>query len=230
MDTTIYIHEAQKEKHCKRIEALTRRIDIEKLGKTIAGNNIINQTIKEGKIDEAVQYMTQCIKQAAIPKRTKTRRAKQWFDKECYRTRREAIIALHKAKNTQTPEDLKSYGQKRKVYKNTTKQAKQKYQMEIERRQIQEAEEKWYKVMTHKQPHFQRAISIKEWETHFREVLQAKETRPIPDDLEINTAPHLFTVQEVAKEIQDTKNNKACGPDGIFYEFLKTTIHTLKEH
>ena len=230
VDTTVYIRKSQKEKHIKRSEGLTREIDLEKLEETIAGSAEINKTIKEGKLDEVVQHITQCIKRAAIPKKTKTRRAKQWFNKECYRTRREAIVALHKAKNTQAPEDLQIYGQKRKIYKNTNKQAKERHQAEIERRQIAEAEEKWYKVLTHKQPRFQGEISIREWETHFREVLQAKETRPTPENIEIKTAPHLFTVQEVERAIQDTKNNKACGPDGIYYEFLKATTHTLKEH
>jgi hypothetical protein len=67
------------------------------------------------------------------------------------------------------------------------------------------------------------------WETHFRGVLQARETRPNETDLEVCTDinQELFTI-EVEKAVKELKNRKACGPDQIYNEYLKDTTTTLK--
>jgi hypothetical protein len=84
---------------------------------------------------------------------------------------------------------------------------------------IEEAEQQPYKALTPRQPHFPRDIPMQTWETHFRGVLQARETRPNETDLKLCTdiKQELFTI-EVEKALKELKNGKACGPDHIYVQ------------
>jgi hypothetical protein len=68
------------------------------------------------------------------------------------------------------------------------------------------------------------------WETHFKGVLQVRETWPNETDLELCTDINqgLFTIEEVEKALKELKNWKACSPDQIYNEHLKDTTPTLK--
>lgn len=209
-----------------KTNGLSRKINKDKLNTEAA--KIASKEIKEGKIDEALNTLEEHIKHATVRKQQKQRKAKPWFNHECYKARKAAITTLHRARQTHKQEDLKEYNNARKDYKQTLKKCKDIYQAEEERKLIEQAEQKWYKAATPKQPHFPRDLPINTWEEHFKKVLQAKDTRPENtegvDDTEVT---HPFSAEEVQKQIANTKTKEACGPDGIFFEHLKETAHIL---
>jgi hypothetical protein len=67
------------------------------------------------------------------------------------------------------------------------------------------------------------------WETHFKGVLQVRETRPNETHLELCTDinQELFTI-EVEKAFKELKNRKTCGPGQIYNEHFKDTTPALK--
>lgn len=64
---------------------------------------------------------------------------------------------------------------------------------------------------------------------HFRQVLQSKDTRPSKDIMDIGggTSIDPFTIQEVQNTVSTLKDRKACGPDNIFNEYLKSAAPML---
>jgi hypothetical protein len=67
------------------------------------------------------------------------------------------------------------------------------------------------------------------WEKHLSAVLQGRETLPlnnlIPAPKAIQDSEKL-TVGEILATIQNSKDNKSCGPDNIFNEHLKATLQS----
>lgn len=227
--TVIYVKASQQRNTSrKQINKPSREIDKDRLNTEAVKN--ASKEIQEGKINEALGTIEGLIKQAIVRKESKQRKAKPWFKQECYTARRTAITALHKARQTKMREDLKEYNNARKSYKQTLKIHKERYTAEEEKKLIEQAEEKWYKVASPKQPYLPRDIAINTWEEHFKEVLQAKETRPeIPSAEEEVEESRPFSREEVRRQIANSKNNKACGPDGIVFEHLKETAGTLTD-
>ncbi|KAJ4437456.1 hypothetical protein ANN_17600 [Periplaneta americana] len=172
---------------------------------------IVLQEIKEGRIDEALSKLEEHIKQAIVRKEQKKRTAKPWFNQECYKARKAALTALHRARHTQTQEDLRNYN-KTRSYKQRLEKRKNSYQVEEEKKLIKQAEQKWYKAAIPKQPYFPRDISLETWENHFKNVLQVMETRPDSTDREEATKlTHAFSIEEVREQITSSRNKKACG-------------------
>ena len=160
------------------------------------------------------------------------RKKNPWFNQQCIQAKKDALTSLDRAVKQPTKSNLQNYNEARKQYKYMVKKTKEVFQEWEEQKMIENAEEKWYKALTPRQPHFPKDIPMNVWETHFKEVLQARETRPKTtrdvDSANINFEPP-FTQAEIEEAIRSTKNNKACGPDGIYYEHLKSTAPHFKQ-
>ena len=71
-----------------------------------------------------------------------------------------------------------------------------------------------------------KVIPMETWEKHLSSVLQARDTRP-PETHGFTHEAVLFTEEEIAHTIKNTKNHKANGPDNIYNDHLKTTLPVL---
>ncbi|KAJ4444982.1 hypothetical protein ANN_06781 [Periplaneta americana] len=115
----------------KQTTRLSSEIDKDKI--STEATRIVSQEIKEGRIGEVLSKLEEHIKQAIARKERKKRTAKPWFNQECYEARKAALTALHRARRTQTQEDLRDYNQTRRSYKRTLEKRKNAYQAEEEK-------------------------------------------------------------------------------------------------
>jgi hypothetical protein len=77
---------------------------------------IIAQHLEDDNLDAAANMVENIIREATNPQIN--RRAKAWFDAQCYRTQQQTLQALRQARRTNNPEDVQSYAAARKTYKN----------------------------------------------------------------------------------------------------------------
>ena len=154
------------------------------------------------------------------------RKSKPWFDVSCFRRRKEALSALHLARTSGTEAILREYAEKKKKYKTTVKRAKDAFQIEQERKLIEEAAQDPFKALKPKNPRFPRDIAMETWTNHFTNILQMKETRP-PEERSKSEEYIAVSISEVRNTIKALKNRKAAGPDQIFNEHLKEASPTL---
>ena len=162
---------------------------------------------------------------------TTKRKSKPWFNKECYEARRKTINALHKARTSGSVEDLDIYTRLRREYKSKIRETQRLFGEKEEIRLIEMAKQQPYKALHPIQPKFPRNIPIEKWEEHLILILQARDTRPEKSPrMHIRTEENqFFTKEEVIQAVRKSKNNKACGPDNIYNEHLKTTLPVLAE-
>ena len=224
--TTLQLENAAR----KRLDypvKLSRKADISALDNV--HTNTITTFIKENTINEAASLIEELILRTTHTVDNTKRKSKPWFSKECYEARRKAINAIHKARRTQSTEDLDLYNKLRREYKTKIKEAQRSFWEEEEKRLIEIAKQRPYKALQQKQPKFPRNIPMEVWEEHLSSILQARDTRPVcPTATQVLTQElELFTEDEVTHIVMNTKNNKACGPDGIYNEHLKTTLPVL---
>lgn len=228
VDTIIYIKCAHNLNQSDP-RKMTRKIDTRTLNQKDIQK--VTNEIKEGNIDGALNILEEYIKSAVVPSTAHSRKSKRWFNKDCYRYRNAAMKELHAVLNKQNENHLRKYAVARREYKCAIKKAKEEYQDKMEKQLIEEAEQQPYKALSPRQPHFPRDIPMLTWETHFKEVLQARETRPneMLPPLNDDVSKELFTVEEVEKAFKELKTRKACGPDQIFNEHLQCTVPYWKE-
>ena len=202
---------------------VTRKIDeavIEREQLTIKGCDTM---IAEGHINEATNRIEYLLHKTIIAKPKNQRRAKVWFDADCYKQRKEVIKDLHAAKSTNKQEELTRYNNSRKRYK-TLLENKKKMYMETEARKIAEAvQENPFQACRPRQPISTQEIKMETWTNHFSKVLQNKDSRPEMGNPTAHITEQIITSKEVAEALARAKNNKAAGPDQIFYEHLKAT-------
>jgi hypothetical protein len=77
----------------------------------------VTDAIEEGNTDEAQTILQDTIKSVIVPNTLRSRKAKEWFNKDCYRAKRTAIVALHAALKNQSETHLREYAKARKQYK-----------------------------------------------------------------------------------------------------------------
>ncbi|PNF13826.1 hypothetical protein B7P43_G12433 [Cryptotermes secundus] len=192
----------------------TRRIEKYILGK----QEDIMQIIEQNEIDDAARKMTEILQKAAPT--AKERKAKIWFDAECYNMRKATIKALHRARQTQNSNELKEYAEKRKRYKALIKSKKTEH-IENEGKMIAEEAEKDPFVATKTtKKQMPQEVNIKIWEQHFTKILSQNTPTSSPQTDDVRACQPISHA-EVLKAIKRTQNKKAAGPDGIYYEHIK---------
>ena len=199
-----------------------------------ADNHTISKMALEGNLDEAANMLEYMLQGVNISEMSIKRKAKPWFNATCYRTRKMTLAALHTARETPNSAHLHEYARKKKMYKTLIKETKALFQEQEERRLIEMAEQCPYKALSPRQPKYPRNIPMELWELHVSKVLQSRDTRPHDESVETavneeELQSELFSVEEVGTVINSSKNSKACGPDRIYNENLKTAFPMLKE-
>lgn len=227
VDTTVYLGDMRTASTPLKPQHISRHMDQHRLEQIDTSQ--VTEHISKGNINEALDSLEGHIKDSTISVAYTHRKAKPWFNTDCYVARQNALTALHTTLHNRTEANLQAYAKARREYKTIIKKTKEDFQIKEELRQIEEAEKQPFKAIVHKQPHFRRDISMDIWERHFKNVLQAKETRPTEMNMGTPSAAELFTTEEVELTISELKNSKACGPDQIYNEHLKQTAPILVE-
>lgn len=155
--------------------------------------------------------MTISILQSAIIS-SKPRKAQPWFNKQCYHKRKEALSALHKARDAGREEDLKNYAEKRKVYKQLLKTTRAAFTEEEAKRIAEEARADPYIALRKRNRTNTNEIPIETWEAHFKGILNqhCKEKAfniAAPGPGRENSIQ--ITTKEIRETIEKTKNQES---------------------
>ena len=170
--------------------------------------------------------MEDIIKCATLP--ITERRSQKWFDQTCYLERRRVIQALHKARNRNDREYLTNYSVLRKQYKNLLKNTRKNYIESEAAKMVEEARENPYRALKPRKTQAINRIAMDTWEEHFTELLNQKRLAQAYPCTPTRTNTHNpFTTEEIVTTISKLKNRKACGPDGIFNEQIKSSAEIL---
>ena len=215
----------------RAVQALSRKIDIEKVGKKTDKIDEIETLIESSRIEEAMQAIGDLLRQAAHPRNKRT--AKKWFDGECYMLKREVLETLNQLRrNAGSPILLHTYSEKRRHYKKTLKEKMRAYWVKEGERLVEEATRNPYIALRPKRQPQTHYISMRNWETHFSNTLNKEGMQEIPRNAQ-EAPPQSpaewtpLTINEVRNIINSTKDRKAAGPDDIYNEFIKHTAHHL---
>lgn len=109
------------------------------------------ELLQQGRMDEAVVLANSIIHKATLPQ--------PWFNKDCYRERKDTLLALHKARTDGSEEDLKHYAEKRRTYRLLLKQRKTEFLEEEAKKTAEEAKHNPFvalktRRLVHKQDRF----------------------------------------------------------------------------
>lgn len=214
-------------------QQLSRKIDIGKVEAKLEATTHIETLIENKRLEEATQMLGELLRQAANH-RTE-RRAKPWFDNECYQLRRDTLDTLqHLRKNNENRDLLLTYADKRKHYKRIIKEKKSAFLEEEGRKLAEEAKKDPYVALRPKKQTQTHYIDMETWESHFNNILNKEgltglegNRQEIPAQTLTNWTP--LTTEEVGSTICNSKNKKAAGPDGIYNEYIKDTVHLLDQ-
>lgn len=223
--------EMSKKHHIRsELEIKSREIDVTELERNNGAITEARNMIREGRIDNALEELENIIQRATKGKVLHKRTAKPWFDEACHRGRKEAINTLHKVLERPSEDAVKLYSDRRRAYKKLIQEKKKTYYEEQGKRQIEEAENNPFHILKTKNPTFPRDIHIEAWTDHFKLILGGKDTRPIRDDSKQTIEwEERFTKQEVKEVISNLKKKKACGPDKIYNEQLRSASPMMLE-
>lgn len=219
-------HEEDKRKGRDLIS--TRKIDENKLELQREEINKARQLIEIGQVNEALT-MTISILQSAIIS-SKPRKAQPWFNKQCYNKRKEALSALHKARDAGREEDLKNYAEKRKIYKQLLKTTRAAFTEDEAKRIAEEARADPYIALRKRNRVKTNEIPIETWEAHFKGILnqhRKEKAFNISASGPGRENSIQITTKEIRETIEKTKNKKAPGPDNICMEHLKDSKEIL---
>ncbi|KAJ4451785.1 hypothetical protein ANN_03257 [Periplaneta americana] len=208
---------------------IPRKLDVGKIQEKDLENVI--SIIQEGDVDTALETIEKRMKEA-IPHHkdnTCTRKAKPWFNAECYSQRKATLNALHSARELKTEAAYRNYADKRREYKETVREAKTTYHLSKEKKLIEEAESDPYKALRQKNPRFPKTIPIQTWTQHLSSIVGAKDTRP-----KIDSSPAVgfepINEEEVTYTIKMSRPNRAPGPNHITNEHLKLAVQSWCRH
>lgn len=208
----------------------SRQLDKTMLQTSAVGIQTIMGYIEEGRLNEASLEAETVIRGALVPARDRERKAKVWFDAECYAQRRSVLQALHNAKATRAAQDFQDYAQNRRIYKLLIMDKKSQYAEKEARKKAEAARVNPFQAQKARQPRFPHDIPMETWMEHFSKVLNKNSCQMAYEIIAQSQIPlefSPFTRQEVEKAINETKSNKAAGPDGIFNEHIKDAKQLL---
>lgn len=108
-------------------------------------------------------------------------------------------------------------------YKNLLKNTRKNYIESEAAKMVEEARENPYRALKPRKTQAINRIAMDTWEEHFTELLNQKRLAQAYPCTPTRTNTHNpFTTEEIVTTISKLKNRKACGPDGIFNEQIKS--------
>ncbi|UYV69862.1 K02A2.6-like [Cordylochernes scorpioides] len=158
------------------------------------------------------------------------RKSKPWFDKDCYDMKKLAKESLKKYRKTNRLEDRECYASSRKKYLALLDLKRKGFDNEKQEilRNAKDSKTFWKTIALYKSTSIiQGEISIKDWLNFYRELMTTEKNLRICNlhNVISQNDPLLdseITNADIYKEIVGLRSNKACGPDGIPNEVLKT--------
>ncbi|UYV71259.1 hypothetical protein LAZ67_8002419 [Cordylochernes scorpioides] len=158
------------------------------------------------------------------------RKSKPWFDKDCYDMKKLAKESLKKYRKTNRLEDRECYASVRKKYLALLDLKRKGFDNEKQEilRNAKDSKTFWKTIALYKSTSIiQGEISIQDWLNFYRELMTTEKNLRICNlhNVISQNDPILdseITNADIYKEIAGLRSNKACGPDGIPNEVLKT--------
>ncbi|UYV85098.1 hypothetical protein LAZ67_X004559 [Cordylochernes scorpioides] len=158
------------------------------------------------------------------------RKSKPWFDKDCYDMKKLAKESLKKYRKTNRLEDRECYASSRKKYLALLDLKRKGFDNEKQEilRNAKDSKTFWKTIALYKSTSIiQGEISIQDWLNFYRELMTTEKNLRICNlhNVISQSDPILdseITNADIYKEIAGLRSNKACGPDGIPNEVLKT--------
>ncbi|UYV76617.1 hypothetical protein LAZ67_14001479 [Cordylochernes scorpioides] len=158
------------------------------------------------------------------------RKSKPWFDKDCYDMKKLAKESLKKYRKTNRLEDRECYASSRKKYLALLDLKRKGFDNEKQEilRNAKDSKTFWKTIALYKSTSIiQGEISIQDWLNFYRELMTTEKNLRICNlhNVISQNDPILdseITNADIYKEIAGLRSNKACGPDGIPNEVLKT--------
>ncbi|UYV63584.1 TIGD4 [Cordylochernes scorpioides] len=158
------------------------------------------------------------------------RKSKPWFDKDCYDMKKLAKESLKKYRKTNRLEDRECYASSRKKYLALLDLKRKGFDNEKQEilRNAKDSKTFWKTIALYKSTSIiQGEISIRDWLNFYRELMTTEKNLRICNlhNVISQNDPILdseITNADIYKEIAGLRSNKACGPDGIPNEVLKT--------
>ena len=158
-----------------------------------------------------------------------------WWDEECKKLKSKKFKLLKVFRRFSTQENLRSYKESRKAFKELCRDKQQSWQKQCREDLINSRNDNnlfWKKIKSFRnKPKHEFDISDKQWFDHFKSLLYSEGVEKLNtkihvqyDDESINdTFNRPFTEEELKASISALKNGKASGPDGIIAEMIKST-------
>ncbi|UYV78070.1 hypothetical protein LAZ67_16000002 [Cordylochernes scorpioides] len=158
------------------------------------------------------------------------RKSKPWFDKDCYDMKKLAKESLKKYRKTNILEDRECYASSRKKYLALLDLKRKGFDNEKQEilRNAKDSKTFWKTIALYKSTSIiQGEISIQDWLNFYRKLMTTEKNLRICNlhNVISQNDPILdseITNADIYKEIAGLRSNKACGPDGIPNEVLKT--------
>ncbi|UYV83573.1 SCD [Cordylochernes scorpioides] len=158
------------------------------------------------------------------------RKSKPWFDKDCYDMKKLAKESLKKYRKTNRLEDRECYASSRKKYLALLDLKRKGFDNEKQEilRNAKDSKTFWKTIALYKSTSIiQGEISMQDWLNFYRELMTTEKNLRICNlhNVISQNDPLLdseITNADIYKEIAGLRSNKACGPDGIPNEVLKT--------
>ena len=189
-------------------------------------------------------------KKSNIKRKTIKRKQFKWYNSDCANLRRNLNMQIrHIRTDPFNTEKLNSFRKLRKLYKNTLRKTKRKYEKQVldnlenlKSRNPQAFWKTFNDLKTLESEHKVNPIPAEDWVSHF--TLLMNKSLSINKDKDqqfdnyisenINTVFNELNFKitdiEIIKAIQNLNINKASGVDGILNEMLKATITIITPH
>ena len=200
-----------------------RELDMELLTESSETVREIRGQIETGNINSAVTGINRLLTSSMIRVQDHGRKAKKWFDRECYSMRKKVLQALHETRNSIDKRTYEHYNILRRQYKALLKGKRQQHLEDEGKKMIAEATLDPFKALKAKQPRFPHDINIETWEKHFQTTLnkEAKDIPPTrtsqPEEIDYFRP---ITEEEIEKTIKETKKQQ---------EEIISTMNTSKQ-
>ena len=188
----------------------------------------VRNLISKGEINNAAKSMENLIQKAQITLRNNKRKAKPWFDRECYEMRRTTLTLLHQVKLSNTPGRLMEYAQARKKYKALIRKKKVAHVEEEANKMALAATKDPYVALRAQAPTFPHSIQMETWWQHFNSILNQRNRECAYK--EAGGLVRDFTScseKEVGEVITHLKKHKASGPDLVYNEHIQESKDIL---
>ena len=166
-------------------------------------------------------------------------RSSLWFDNNCKVAKEEFKKYRLNYNKNKSDENRKQFVNMRTKYNNIKKKAKFKYKVKIGRDLEQTAKtnpRSFWKELKKKHSKIEEVPPIHELQKYFNDLLSTNPNSTTDEShfssnvIDDDSLDQPISDQELQKAVFHQKNNKACGPDNISAEIIKTSYNIIKEH